>query len=885
MYEIYYSNVQIKLFRCFKMNLKRIFLIGIFILILTVGAVSASDENATHELTIEDSHDLQTTDEGPQANSEGNVEVVAPKELYYNSTNQFDFKIKSGSGDFWLYIYVDNVSKTWTNVDNRSEDIVASLYLPIEEPGEYKVDVILSNDLGTQTLKSLNYTVKYFDIRVDPLFTIGQFDYRELDVLTPEGASGTLEFIMNGKTQKRTVNPDYSYLSFHANNPVCGLNNATFKFTADSKSKYKSQTFVKEFIVLPTITCDWRAKYSSEIGAFHIYAPGVTGIFNITVDGSHFKTVEVKDQATVSASGLSLGTHSYVAEFINDEFSTSERGEIEIVPNVNVSSFLRQGDDNYMTVTLPDDANGNLLVMLNKREIYRSANAKGFIKIPLADLIKSNRIDVNYTDDSIAYDDFFRATCTKNSPDWNMEIKIESLITTDNSLSLYADSNQFIVNRPDDYDGVITVFVDGKEVFSYLNFDFIGYDCYDGRNYGNVAYYYYKFDISKLKVGKHTLTAVADGSEYYKPTNATVTFTLTNLFPIFPKSDRIVYEDAVWDIYMPDDSTGTIKFYLDGKYVSTKKKGDSDFFTLPKNTKFGEHTLKFVYSGDKKYPKETITKKVNYTYEIFPRYRNWVFFNGEELIEGNKNILAFNCPSDFKGTVTLTIANQKFSKKANKGEVSFDLSKFKAGNYTLKVETQGSGKFTKQSFYMYDFEIMSKIVNIKADASSVYYDGYYTVKVTYVNGSVAKNVPVEAFFDGTGHGYDYSDETDSNGVVKFKMTEKPDKYEVTLTCKYSKVIKTVTVKNIVTLPVVKVKRSAKSLALTATIKQGNTPLSGRQVTFKFNGKTYKAKTNSKGVAKVTIPKSVLSKLKAGKKVTYQATYKKDTVKRTVSVLK
>jgi invasion protein IalB len=72
--------------------------------------------------------------------------------------------------------------------------------------------------------------------------------------------------------------------------------------------------------------------------------------------------------------------------------------------------------------------------------------------------------------------------------------------------------------------------------------------------------------------------------------------------------------------------------------------------------------------------------------------------------------------------------------------------------------------------------------------------------------------------------------------------------------------------------------------LTATLKNKKV-IKNKQVTFKFNGKTYKAKTNSKGIAKVTIPKSVLTKLKAGKKITYQATYLKNTVKKTVKVQK
>ena len=64
----------------------------------------------------------------------------------------------------------------------------------------------------------------------------------------------------------------------------------------------------------------------------------------------------------------------------------------------------------------------------------------------------------------------------------------------------------------------------------------------------------------------------------------------------------------------------------------------------------------------------------------------------------------------------------------------------------------------------------------------------------------------------------------------------------------------------------------------------------KKITFKFNGKTYNAKTNKKGVAKVTIKSSVLKKLKVGKSVVYNASYKKTkvvtfTAKRTATVKK
>ena len=130
----------------------------------------------------------------------------------------------------------------------------------------------------------------------------------------------------------------------------------------------------------------------------------------------------------------------------------------------------------------------------------------------------------------------------------------------------------------------------------------------------------------------------------------------------------------------------------------------------------------------------------------------------------------------------------------------------------------------------------------------------------------------------------YKTKVGNNGWIKTYVDLKPGKYTVSAVYKGKTIKTTFTVKPIMTLKKVTVKRSAKKLVLTATLKKVNGKyLKGKKITFKFNGKKYTAKTNAKGVAKVTISKKVLKKLKVGKKITYSATYVKTTFKKTVKV--
>ena len=90
--------------------------------------------------------------------------------------------------------------------------------------------------------------------------------------------------------------------------------------------------------------------------------------------------------------------------------------------------------------------------------------------------------------------------------------------------------------------------------------------------------------------------------------------------------------------------------------------------------------------------------------------------------------------------------------------------------------------------------------------------------------------------------------------------------------------KKLTVKHLVSLKKITIKKSAKKLVLQANLAKINGKyIKYKWVNFKFNGVKYKAKTNKYGIAKLTITSDILKGLKLGKKIKYQASYGKDVI--------
>ena len=380
-----------------------------------------------------------------------------------------------------------------------------------------------------------------------------------------------------------------------------------------------------------------------------------------------------------------------------------------------------------------------------------------------------------------------------------------------------------------------------------------------------------------VKVGNYTITVKYGETENYtSATNNSAKVSVLKNEAFEPEiSATNTANETVITFTFPEDATGNVTVIIDGKkYNATVENGKATITTplIPLDS-----TVDFEYTGDENYPaKSKKTSIANVTAiikatDMIRGYNSGVDYQ-VTVVDGNGNPMA-------KKQVTFIINGKEYSATTDDNGIAVLNIKLAIGTHTVTtVNPLNNENVTKT------VKITTRITGNKN--VNTYYAKNYAYKLRIIGDDgkpVGSNVAVKVTVNGKAQ----TMKTDKNGYITLKFTKAylPKTYTVTAEYKGIKVNNKVNVKQILTLKKVKVKKSAKKLVLKATLKEGKKPLKKKKVTFKFKGKKYKAKTNKKGIAKVTIKKSVLKKLKVGKKVKYQVTYLKDTVKRSVKVKK
>lgn len=416
----------------------------------------------------------------------------------------------------------------------------------------------------------------------------------------------------------------------------------------------------------------------------------------------------------------------------------------------------------------------------------------------------------------------------------------------------YGDIYGDVLLRDDDtYDLYISHIPDGCEADEfklYIDNETVNYTVIEYERSFNQIYGQYKYHFTN---SSHILKLEFTGNSHYRPCAKTFTFNATQAIIYIPTTaTQGISADRSVEVYLADNVRGKVTITADGKSFEEREISQRLTRFPLDSLGFGSHDVEVTFENITK------SKRVEVTY-----YFSVDFYGDEEI--------AFTLPWDATKTPTVRIDGKEYT-YANR------ITYTEVGTHFLTATYPGDGKYPAKTINAtFTIKGEDKIVASQAkiymnymDSKTVKFTVYGLDRITIRIGTYSTTVQVK-----------------NNTAILRIPNLKPGTYTIAATGKLLYAKTDLVVKHVLSLTRVSVKKSAKKLTLTATLKAGSAPIKYKQVTFIFKGKKYIKKTNSKGVAKVTIPKSVLSRLKVGSSLTYKAIYGKDTAQRTVKVLK
>lgn len=575
-------------------------------------------------------------------------------------------------------------------------------------------------------------------------------------------------------------------------------------------------------------------------GYVSLYFPeSADGEIKIYIDGKYAFNLTAHHYTFLNATrfnSLALGNHNVTVVYAGDRYykkfnKTFNFTVVDMI--IDIPKNIVLDHDDCISLKILDHADGVVTLFVDGKNVFSSKLDK------YGELIHSLFNDVTCGEHTIEVQYNAKKFSKSKKVNVTVDYYCEMFMWGD---SVYGENNPI----------TIIVLEDFKKDLVNITIDGVRYTDFEIDNSGWI-----ELDISELEAGNHTIIFNYPGDEKYH--NYTLSHNFTVDYKIMvPYLFDIETQIDVY-LHLPDSASGELEVYIDGEFYGREKFVDGVSVVTVDTLIPGEYNISARYTA-----KDFNVSDLNTTISIYPDIKTpGVIYCGD-----NKNIAVVTL-KEAKGKVIFNVNGKNITANIKNGQAVLPLKDFKTGLYDEIVATYvGDNGFEAELYVAVEVLNAIKLTNVKTSSDSV------KMKV-YIRGKLAKNTYVTFKVDKTTKKV----KTDKYGFAKIKLA--PGKHTVTATYKNSKATKNVNV-HVVTLKSVAVKKSAKKVVLTAKLKQGTKLLKNKVVKFKFNGKTVKVKTNSKGVAKVTFK---TSSLKVGKKITYSSTYLKDTVQKTATVKK
>ncbi len=634
---------------------------------------------------------------------------------------------------------------------------------------------------------------------------------------------GEVTYDINGAAKKASVINGIARL---ANIPYEALNN--FKATFNAVG-YNQSTGSILFSRSTAVTLDAGSEYNPILIAAKVadeYGNKVyQGIVTFIIGNERFKVNVVDGMASLSHVFEKQGSYSVSAYYEDDSgiyYSSNASKDISVifkdtVINLNFDSF--DNVDNGVTIiaTVVDNfgqpvSRGQVTFNYGgKSKKVDVADGKASLEC-IFDNVGMNTVSADYADGYYYNPSGKQITLNVSKIKVNLDAKVDitfNEVIIDFSISSHIDEN-------------IDVYVDGQ---------YYQIKSKDGKA---------SVSLNGLSVGKHTIKANI-ASKVYESDLYETDFAISKSKTQLICSDEIIYLSSSMYYHAGlKDSWGnaisgaelTLKI-LDKSYHGTTDSSGNVVFKIELDV--GSYAAEVSFEGNDWYFGSISSKPLTVKSSIdLPAVNKYTYNSiySAVLYDGQGNPLK---NKQVEVTVAKTIHTAKTGSDGMLNLV-FTLS---PGTYSISIANPETKEVKTQSV-----TVVKRIAENKA--ITMYYGAGtpYKVRVYDDNGNIAKGVKVTF----TIAGKSYSRTTDSNGYASIKINLQAKSYTIAATYKGYKVSNKIVVKPTLILKDMSVKKSKTFKYTVKLLSNKGKILKNKKVTVKFRGKTYNAKTNSKGIA-------------------------------------
>ena len=609
----------------------------------------------------------------------------------------------------------------------------------------------------------------------------------------------------------------------------------------DTKNN-RAQTTVRFTVskLASSVAVDVKDIVVGEDAVIGVSVPGiVSGVVNVTVNDESYDVAIVDGKGTLTISNLVAGDYNISASYLGDDKYLSSSNSTKFTISKLASSVavdvddIVVGEDAVIGVSVPDIVSGVVNVTVNGRS-YNVAIVDGKGVLTISNLVAGNyNVNVKYGGDD-------KYLPSSNSANFTVS-KVSSSVIVDVGDIVVGEDAVIDVSVPCIVSGVVNVTVNGR---SY-NVAIV-----DGKGV---------LTISNLVAGDYDVNVNYAGDNKYLPSSNSTKFTISKLpsSVLVNVDDIVVGEDAVVNVVLPDDATGSVTITVNGKdYVVDVKYGVANIAIS--DLAKGNYNVSVKYSGDNKYlPGENTTQfrvaKVsdyNVTVDIV------------DIIEGENATVTVVVPDDGTGEVIITIDGKEYKGSVDNGVAKVVIPDLKEGTYKVVTFYTGDNK--------YDSMIVNGTITVNKNTKTTltmddvvkYFKGAQnlTAKLVDAVGNPIANATV--YF--TVNGKVYAKTTDKNGTASMGIGLVPNEYKVNAvfngTKDYDKATAnaTVTVKNTVLGNDTTLYFCNGTKYVAKFLDSNGKALANTTVKFNINGVFYTRVTDENGTASLTIkldPKS------------------------------